>query len=341
MNQTIFRHRFFQVLIIASLLLAISADLFGQDARKTVIDRKQLREAEKYFDIGLKCTGFKPLDLDCVIRNFSAALELNPQWSEAHVNLGYGLYQRDDRATVPFTDKRDKLAAAFAEFDRAIEVDATDWGIYLYRGSIFLKEGDYNEALADYNRAIDFLESYGTKEELRFNQSGNYLGRAVTYLKLGKSNLAMEDFARAVELKGEFYSYDNQQRYDVQSIIFEAVFVELDKILKDHPDFEFGFYARGIAHFYWRQYDAAVKDFDKAIEVNAAFSQAYAARAHSRNRLPKPDYGQMLDDYNKAIELNPKDYRNYVLRCRLYKAMGDKENAEADRKILLKFGKKP
>lgn len=70
--------------------------------------------------------------------------------------------------------------------------------------------------------------------------------------------------------------------------------------------------------------------FDKAIQDDPTNPEAYFARGF--NILS--DSNQMdaaIVDFNKAIELNPKYARAYLMRGRAYEALGDNDHAKADR----------
>lgn len=60
---------------------------------------------------------------------------------------------------------------------------------------------------------------------------------------------------------------------------------------------------RGIARFNLEQYAEAVNDFNRAIELNPVFTQAYNNRGNARYKLN--DYQGAMADYSQAIELNP------------------------------------
>jgi tetratricopeptide (TPR) repeat protein len=66
---------------------------------------------------------------------------------------------------------------------------------------------------------------------------------------------------------------------------------------------------RGIAYGEKGQYDQAILDLNKAIEINPRYDKAYNNRGIVY-RL-KGQYGQAISDFNKAVEINPKDAEGY------------------------------
>lgn len=77
-------------------------------------------------------------------------------------------------------------------------------------------------------------------------------------------------------------------------------------------------------------YDQAILDFTKAIQINPKDYIAYNNRGLSYEL--KEDYIRALADFNKAILLNPKYERAYRGRARVYEKTGKKTLANADRK---------
>ena len=57
-------------------------------------------------------------------------------------------------------------------------------------------------------------------------------------------------------------------------------------------------------------YDGAIEDFSKAIEVNPEFALAYYCRGSIKMELKNDSQGA-IEDFNKAIELNPSYYYFY------------------------------
>jgi Flp pilus assembly protein TadD len=66
---------------------------------------------------------------------------------------------------------------------------------------------------------------------------------------------------------------------------------------------------RGIAYGEKGQYDRAISDFNKAMEINPRYGKAYNNRGIVY-RL-KGQYDQAISDFNKAMEINPMDGQAY------------------------------
>src|SRR5216684_4899573 len=74
---------------------------------------------------------------------------------------------------------------------------------------------------------------------------------------------------------------------------------------------------------YWRKhdYDRAIADADKAIELNPKNSNAYMRRGASYGN--KGDYDRAFADENKAIELDPRNFKAYSNRGAYYTSQRD------------------
>ena len=60
---------------------------------------------------------------------------------------------------------------------------------------------------------------------------------------------------------------------------------------------------RGLAKTFLKEYEGAIKDYDKAIELDPNFAPAYHNRGIAKYELKQ--YSEAIADYDKAIELDP------------------------------------
>ena len=90
------------------------------------------------------------------------------------------------------------------------------------------------------------------------------------------------------------------------------------------------FYNQGDALQKDSKFAEAVKAYDKAIELDQKYADAYVKRGQCKRSLNPPDYKGSIADFNKAIELDPKSYTAYNSRGITYKDMKDYDRAQAD-----------
>ena len=83
------------------------------------------------------------------------------------------------------------------------------------------------------------------------------------------------------------------------------------------------YFNRGLAYYDKGQYDQAISEYSKALEINPRYALAYNDRGNAYQS--KGQNGQAISDYSKAIELNPKDHKAYNNRGIAYSREGRKE----------------
>lgn len=98
----------------------------------------------------------------------------------------------------------------------------------------------------------------------------------------------------------------------VTTSTYEIIFVKLAKRIADHPDDALAYNERGFIHLHLRQFDFALRDLDKAIELDPKFVHAYMSRGVTYRFQRK--FSLALTDLNKAIELEPNYATAYQQR---------------------------
>ena len=66
---------------------------------------------------------------------------------------------------------------------------------------------------------------------------------------------------------------------------------------------------RGRSKYEQKDYTGAIKDFDKAIELNPNYALAYKNRGDAK--YSQEDYEDAIKDYDRAIELDPAYVKAY------------------------------
>ena len=87
-------------------------------------------------------------------------------------------------------ENRGKFDDAIAEYTRAIEIKDDFFEAYRNRGMAYYRNGNYENAKADFDKAI----------EIKPNDAVAYENRANVYLKMEDYNNAIDDFDKAIEI---------------------------------------------------------------------------------------------------------------------------------------------
>ena len=85
---------------------------------------------------------------------------------------------------------------------------------------------------------------------------------------------------------------------------------------------------RGDTYLEQEKYEQAIQEYDKAIELNPNFAKAYCNRGWSYLSLGEKE--RAIQDYSKAIALNPNLVNAYNERGIAYYGLGEKEQAIND-----------
>lgn len=108
---------------------------------------------------------------------------------------------------------------------------------------------------------------------------------------------------------------------------FERAIADYTRAIELGPGNPDHWMGRGVARLQKGDVDA-VADFDRAIQLKPDNALAYHNRAAAYSA--KGDLGRAVEDYSRAIALNPRDPYFYQHRARAYQAIGDHDRAIAD-----------
>jgi len=239
---------------------------------------------------------------------------------------------------------------AIADFNRAINVKNNFAEAYLNRGLTYMAANKPDLALADYSKALEIDPKY---EEA-------YYIRGLSFADKGNPDRAIADYTRAIEINPEYIqAYLNRAFLNINKGNFEDAISDIGKIIAINPDVPVAYYMRGIAYTNKGNFEQAITDFSKAIKLKSDYAEAYAyrglARAYENKIDPnspkafinigptygnKADFEQALSDCKKAIELNPKYADAYVNRIKVCLLSQDYDLAWQDVRKLEELGYK-
>jgi Lipoprotein NlpI, contains TPR repeats len=117
---------------------------------------------------------------------------------------------------------------------------------------------------------------------------------------------------------GELHTKDQYQ---------EVVDLLTDEVLEQHKN-ALLYNKRGMALDDLKEYDRAIEDYTKAIELNPDDADVYYRRGNTWR--DKKDYDKAIIDYSKALELRPGYAHYYLFRGIAWQYQGNKNNALAE-----------
>ena len=87
-------------------------------------------------------------------------------------------------------------------------------------------------------------------------------------------------------------------------------------------------FVKGRELFLNKDYDSAIEQFTKVIDMDEKFVEAYTFRGNCYSALKKNE--EAVKDYSKAIEIDPNNSGAFLNRGLAYKAMGKLPLAKSD-----------
>ena len=188
------------------------------------------------------------------------------------------------------------------------------------------EQGDFEGAIADYNKAI----------ELNPKDVRAYYNRGVAKKTLKQYKEAIADYDKAIELNPEdaqaYYNRGNAKHHLKQ---YKEAIADYDKAIELNPKYAYVYSNRGFAYLELGKKEEAIKDFNKAIELDPKYADAYNNRGGAKHHLKQ--YKEAIADYDKAIELKPEDATGYYNRGLAYRELGQKEKADTDSRTWAKL----
>lgn len=183
------------------------------------------------------------------------------------------------------------MNGALEKFTDAIKLDPNFTDAYYNSGFIKLNQGDYEEAIADF----DLVISIEPTDKAYF-----YKGRAL--LGLNRQEEALEQFTQAIALNNQFfYAYNNRGNVRFQLGDYQGAIDDFTQTLKINTDYVFAYNNRGNARFKMNDYDGAIADYDSAIILRPDYGFAYLNRGIARELLG--DMAGACADWKLAAEL--------------------------------------
>ncbi|MCP4364404.1 MAG: tetratricopeptide repeat protein [Planctomycetes bacterium] len=88
------------------------------------------------------------------------------------------------------------------------------------------------------------------------------------------------------------------------------------------------YYNRGNAHLHKGEYEEAISNYTKALEIEPQSAEVYASRGLAYSQIGQND--KAISDFNKALEINPQYALAYNNRAVVYYTIKEYDKAWKD-----------
>ncbi|MFN9318352.1 MAG: tetratricopeptide repeat protein, partial [Microcystis sp.] len=220
-----------------------------------------------------------------------------------------------------------RFEEAIKAFDEAIKQNDPK-NVYLAwygKGFALGNLGKYQPAIEALQQAINTLPK---REDLKNFHSSILQKQSVVYRYLENYEQALTVINQAISLVPNNPNHYNE-KYVVLSELkrYDEELAAITQAINLAPRAAW-YYNRGILYYNQQKYKLALDDYNKAIELNPNYALAYYNRGNLYRRQQK--YKLALDDYNQAIKINSDFAGAYYNRGNLYKDLQKYDLALSD-----------
>ena len=168
-------------------------------------------------------------------------------------------------------------------------------------------------------------QAYNNKD---YNSSINYYNKIIKMIDdlLKRYDKNSKEYSKYKNICSMAYYNRGLAKSDLENN--EEAIKDYDKAIELNPNYSDAYNNRGVSKSDLGNNEEAIKDYDKAIESNPNNSDAYNNRGNEKNNLKQ--YNEAIKDFNKAIELNPNNSSAYNNRGVAKKNSGKYEEAIKD-----------
>lgn len=110
--------------------------------------------------------------------------------------------------------------------------------------------------------------------------------------------------------------------------VWENGFTLWSDVIKNYPEYSKAYNNRGNIYLSRNEYDNAITDYNRALELNQNYAKVFNNRGNAYRR--KKEYGKAVSDYNRALELDPNCEEAYNNRGNVYLIKEEYDKALAD-----------
>lgn len=199
----------------------------------------------------------------------------------------------------------DSNQKVISNLTKVIELNPKSFKAYFLRGQIFERESKFEEAVSDYTKAIRL----NPKKAETYHRRGTLFGQLTKY-----KHKAIGDLTKTIQLQPDDFKYYGSRGLEyfdqgnyvsaIEDFTIQIEIINRTKFFKDEHQkkfLEFPLEYRGRAFSLKKDFEKAISDYTKLIEISPKNMRAYSLRSSVYLELGKPALS--LADAMKVQEL--------------------------------------
>ena len=167
--------------------------------------------------------------------------------------------------------------------------------LFLIRASSKFKLKNYKGAIEDFSKVIELDADDHTSLTLRGDAK----------LKIKDYKGAILDLNKGIELIDSKYK---NKKYVYESNIYDAL---------NKPEYELAYFNKGESKFKLKDFQSAIEDFSKVIELNPKNANVYISRGEAK-LSSKKNISSAIKDFAIGAELDPKYADEFLSKSQLF-----------------------
>ena len=220
--------------------------------------------------------------VDEAIKAYERALSINPNFADAHHNIGNALFEQG------------KLDQAIEAYKKSLDLEPNNAEAYFNMGNTLQEQGRLDESISSYIRAI----------RINPNHAGVHNNMGNAFFDQQKLDEAIKAYSKSVNLKSDnskaYYSLGNAHK--AKGNIQEAI-SNYDKAVKLEPNFAEAWNNMGNAFKAKDNLSEAIIAYKQAFTIDPSYAEAYSNLGNTFKAQGRLD--NAISAYEKALSLKP------------------------------------
>ena len=218
------------------------------------------------------------------IREFQAAVEINPKLWEAHMNLANMYMEKGD------------IAAVIKEYREILALKPNNKDVWLMLANLLQSQNDLKGAIESYHKAIE----YGA------DIPSSHVALGLTLLQANEAVAAAASFAKAVAEQPDYpeaHMLLGASLFKGDEKAKTKALAEVEKAIVQRKHYPEAHNMKGDMLSAEGKTDEALAEYEKAVNEAPMFGQAWSSAANLY--YLKKDYAKSAEDYARALEADP------------------------------------